>query len=184
MANDFHDQPFTVIVAVDQMGGYAKDGGIPWHFKEDFTWFKERTMGHACVMGRTTYEDINRRLGEKAKESVLPGRDCYVVSSTLESLPNATVVRSISEVALKVPDDYVKPIFIIGGGRLFTEGLSLASTIYMTVINEDYNCDQMFPVHFVMKNFFATQLYNAETCDKLRFVVWERPSIFRRAWGQ
>ena len=180
MADDFNSQPFIVIAAVDKLGGYAKNGEIPWHFKEDFTWFKERTMGHACVMGRNTYEDINRRLGEKAKDSVLPGRDCYVVSSTLESLPNATAVRSISEVALKVPNDYVKPIFIIGGEKLFIEGVSLAHTIYLTVINEDYGCDRWFPTQFVMRNFVVTQLHSVETCDKIRFVVWGRNPIFRQ----
>lgn len=181
MAADFNSQQFAVIAAVDNQRGYSKNGQIPWHFKEDFEWFKKQTMDHACVMGRTTYEDINTRLGEKAKDSVLPGRQCYVVSSTLESLPNATVVRSISEVALKVPVEYNKPIFIIGGGRLFTEGVALASTVYLTVINESYECDKFFPVEYVLRHFGTPTKYDTPTCDKLRFLIFSRkPNVFNR----
>jgi dihydrofolate reductase len=176
MTDNLSPIQYAVIAAVDNQRGYAKDGQIPWHFKEDFEWFKKQTMGHACVMGRKTYEDINQRLGDKAKESVLPGRQCFVVSSTLESLPNATVVRSITEAALRVPDDYNKPIFIIGGGRIFTEGVSLASTVYLTVINESYGCDKVFPVEFVLKHFPHITKYSTPTCDKLRFLVFSRTS--------
>ena len=174
MAAEFNQQHFAIIAAVDAARGYAKEGKIPWYFKEDFQWFKQQTMDHACVMGRTTYEDINERLGDKAKDSVLPGRDCYVVSTTLDSLPNATVVRSISEVALRVADDYTKPIFIIGGGRLFLEGVAMADTVYLTVINDTYNCDSMFPVEYVLKHFNTPSITTSPTCDKLRFLTFTR----------
>lgn len=174
MAVDFMHQPFAVIAAVDAHRGFAKDGQIPWYHKEDFLWFKERTMDHACVMGRNTYDDINARLGEKAKDSVLPGRDCYVVSRTLDSLPNATVVRSISEVALKVATDYNKPIFIIGGELLFREGVAMAKTVYLTVINDTYNCDKFFPVEYVLKHFPPPVITTSPTCDKIRFLTFTR----------
>lgn len=174
--NDISLQKYAIIAAVDAERGYSKDGGIPWYYREDFNWFKKQTIGHACVMGRKTYEDINTRLGEKAHPSVLPGRDCYVVSSTLESLPNATVIRSISEVALRVPDDYGdRPIFIIGGYRVFVEGLAMADTVYLTVINETYDCDKFFPVEYVQKYFTMTNMFKADaSADKLRFLVFRR----------
>ena len=174
MAAEFNKQRFAIIAAVDAAGGYAKDGKIPWYFKEDFQWFKQQTMNHACVMGRNTYEDINSRLGDKAKDSVLPGRDCYVVSTTLDSLPNATVVRSISEVALRVADDYTKPIFNIGRRRLFIEGVAMVDTVYLTVINDTYNCDRIFPVDYVLKHFSAPSVTTLPTNDKLRFLTFTR----------
>lgn len=175
MANELGIQKYAVIAAVDNQRGYSKDGKIPWHFKEDFDWFKKQTTGHACVMGRTTYEDIVERLGDKAMPSVLPNRDCYVVSTTLDSLPNATVVKSISEVALKLPDDYGdKPVFIIGGHQLFVEGVAMADTIYLTVINESYDCDKFFPVEYVLKHFPQVSKFTSPSCDKLRFMVFSR----------
>jgi dihydrofolate reductase len=165
---------YAVIAAVDNERGFAKGGVIPWHYKEDFDWFKKQTNGHACVMGRTTYEDICARRGDAAKESVLPGRPCYVVSNTLTELPNATVVKSIAEVQFKLPEGYGnKPIFIIGGERLFREGLSLASVVYLTVINKSHECDKYFPVEYVLKHFNAPRIFKATDPD-LRFLVFTR----------
>ena len=46
------------------MGGFGKDGKIPWSIPEDLDHFKEITTGHICVMGRRTYTDmLAMRLG-------------------------------------------------------------------------------------------------------------------------
>lgn len=49
-----------MIAAVDYSGGFARNGKIPWHFKEDFQHFQNITKGHTCIMGRKTYEDMLR----------------------------------------------------------------------------------------------------------------------------
>lgn len=164
----------AIIVAIDQYRGYAKQGKIPWHYTEDFKWFKQRTDGKICIMGRKTYEDINERLGEKAKESVLPNRKCFVVSSTLTELPNATVIKSIGEFEQHLEPDDNRPAFIIGGGQLFTEGITLASIVMTTIIDKDYECDQFFPTEYLEKAFFPAQTFKVNTTNELRFVIWKR----------
>ncbi|TFG95326.1 hypothetical protein E4H12_13495, partial [Candidatus Thorarchaeota archaeon] len=57
---------YVIVAAVDQGGGFAKDGKMPWHYPADLKWFNRKTKGQICVMGRHTYKDINERLGEKA----------------------------------------------------------------------------------------------------------------------
>lgn len=167
-------RPIMLIAAVDQNRGFAKKGEIPWHYAADFQWFKNRTDGMICIMGRNTYEDINRRLGEKAAESVLPGRTCFVVSSTLKELPNATVVKSLAEIEQHLANDDDRPAFVIGGGRLFTEAIALAAAVYLTIINKDYECDQYFPVEYLQEHFTAGQMFKTEGADDLRFTVWKR----------
>ena len=58
-----------VIVAVAQNGTIGRNGDIPWRIREDFARFKRLTMGHACIMGDTTYESL------PDKSRPLPGRD-------------------------------------------------------------------------------------------------------------
>lgn len=70
---------YAIIVAVDDQGGFSKDEKIPWDFPQDLKWFKDRTEGHICVMGRKTYENINSRLDDKMATSVLPNRRCFVL---------------------------------------------------------------------------------------------------------
>lgn len=163
-----------VIAAVDQLRGFAKGGKIPWSYSEDFQWFKKTTDGQICVMGRNTYQDINERLGEKAKDSVLPGRTCFVVSNTLESLPNATVIKHLYEIEHHLPNDDERPVFVIGGERLFREAIAVATKVYLTVINKDYDCDKYFPVEYMQEHYKLSQTFKAKTTNELRFLVWTR----------
>lgn len=146
----------NIIVAVDAKGGFAKQKKIPWYYKEDFQHFRNITIGHACLMGRNTYDEINERLGEKAKESVLPGRTCYVISNKLNFLPNATVVQS--------PRDIVhhNEIFVIGGKTLFNDALDYAQTVYLTRIAKDYGCDMFFNMRYL---------------DEMYYIAEEKPGI-------
>lgn len=164
----------SVIAAVDKQGGYTKDGKIPWHYPDDFKWFREHTKGAVCIMGRTTYEDTNCMIGDKGKENVLPGRKCFVVSSTLTDLPNATVIRSIREYEEHIDASDPREVFILGGYKLFIEGVALADTVYLTIINKDYECDKTFPVEYVTKHFLVADVHQVETSPDLRFITWTR----------
>lgn len=66
----------------------GKDGRVPWHIREELQWFKQRTWGHALVMGRRTFDDIGR---------VLPGRAIYVLSRSGFSHPGVRVIQSLAE---------------------------------------------------------------------------------------
>lgn len=165
--------PLVIIAAVDINGGYAKDGIIPWHHREDFMWFKRQTMGHNCIMGRKTYEDINARMGEKGKSHVLPGRKSFVISSTLGDITNATKARDINDACNQMEEDG-KPVFIIGGGRLFTEAIASASHVILTIINKDYGTNAFFPTEFLYKHFTSTQIFKSDEDPDLRFVNFKR----------
>ncbi len=170
-------QQYSVIVAVDEAGAFSKDGKIPWHYPEDFKWFQAQTKGHICVMGRTTYDDITNHLGDKAAESVLPGRRCFVVTSTPLAKNNATAVTSISEV-----DKYLTPedaeqgkiVFFIGGERIYSEGITKANTAFVTIVNKNVEGDRHFPTKYLMKHFTVDKVYKHETSPDLRFTIWKR----------
>lgn len=181
-------QKYAVIVAVDNQGGFSKDGVMPWHFPQDLKWFKERTEGHICVMGRKTYETITRetvipQLGDQpdglddktTDTSALPNRRCFVISTTVKELPDATVVKSISDVANHLTDeDFDKTIFLIGGERIFREGIALADTVYVTAMDHDYQCDKFFPTDYLMEHFYTHKVYKREDAPELRFTTWKR----------
>ena len=164
---------FSVIAAVDLDGGYAKDGVIPWFYSEDLKWFKNRTENTICVMGRTTYQDICARLGDKALESVLPNRTCFVVSTTLKDIKNATVISSLGELEKHLSPDDPREVSVIGGGRLFREAVSKADVVFLTVINKTHECDSFFPVKYILNNFINTKFFKGKEED-LRYTVWQR----------
>ena len=168
-------QQYAAIVAVDLLGGFSAAGKIPWHYPADFKWFQARTKGHICVMGRVTYDDINQRLGDKAAESVLPGRKCFVVTSTPLPRENATAVASIGAIdKLLTEEDITRTVFFIGGESIYREGIAKCNAVYVTVVNKDAECDRFFPTEYLMKHFDVEKTLTHPSDNELSFMVWKR----------
>jgi len=167
---------YSMIVAVDLHGAFSKEGKIPWHYKEDFEWFQRRTKGHICVMGRTTYDDIDQRLGDKARDSVLPERECFVVTSSPLPRANATAVSSLSEVdtILSRRDDVSQTVFMCGGERIYSEGIAYCDQLLITIVNKEVDGDRFIPREYIQKYFNVSQVFKGEKSEDLRFVVYTR----------
>lgn len=164
----------AIVVAVDSMNGFAKEGKIPWHYPEDFKFFRNLTLNNICVMGKNTYLDINERLGDKAKVVVLPQRLNFVVTSTLPIIGNATRISDISVVTTFRDERYSDmSVFLIGGKQIFDEGLRIADTIYLTRIQKDYQCDLFFDMDYVYENFHISNVTIGEDKD-LTFIKYIR----------
>lgn len=167
-------RPMSIIVAVDEAGGFGKEGKIPWHNKEDFKHFKDTTMGHPCVMGRKTYEDMRAYQSKKTDDEIteiLPGRESFVVTSNKDfNAPGATVVGSIREAVEALDENDNRPMFVLGGEAMYIEALSWADTIYMTIMDGEYGCDKFFPIR-ALKNF---RIDNGRQGDGLKFVTYRR----------
>ena len=164
----------NIIVAVDEAGGFGKDGKIPWNIPEDMKHFKETTKNAVCVMGRYTYEDMLRmRLGSNGVPgktfTLLPGRDSYVVSSNEElECVGATRVPNLHAVFQKYKNTD-RDVFVIGGRRMFIEAMNYKPTIYMTVIKGDtYDCDVGFPLDF-HNNYVITDGEETDLCYYVKY---------------
>jgi dihydrofolate reductase len=115
----------------------GKDGKLLWHLPNDLKRFKELTMGHPIIMGRTTYESIGRPL---------PGRTNIVLCGDASFAPEGvTVCRTLDEAfdtAATLDDDEV---FVIGGGSVYAQTIELADTLYLTLVYDDALGDVFFP---------------------------------------
>jgi dihydrofolate reductase len=153
-------RPVSIIVAVDEEGGFGKDGKIPWHFPEDLKHFQSTTKNSTCIMGRLTYLNMydmivsRKSKGDKSKpvklKNILPNRESIVISKTMKEAEGARVtpfLRKAIETAKK------SNIFVIGGDRLYTEALPWTNTIYLTLVKGRYECDRHFPIGYINLNF-------------------------------
>jgi dihydrofolate reductase len=108
---------------------------IPWSIPEDLRQFKEKTLGHALIMGRKTYESLGRPL---------EGRKNIVISRSRDlRLPGCTVVPDLHQ-ALELCTGLEKA-YIIGGGQIFRLGLAVADTLILTFLERDIAGDTTFP---------------------------------------
>jgi dihydrofolate reductase len=101
-------------------------GRVPWDVREDRAFFATTTRGHAVIMGRRTWEE-NRR--------PLPGRINFVVSSSAGALEGAERFSTLSAAISSARARGAMP-FVIGGARLYEEGLHDATRVYLTEIQE------------------------------------------------
>jgi len=164
----------NIIVAVDTMGGFGKEGKIPWSMTEDMEHFKKTTNEHVCVMGRRTYIDmLTMRLGDKKPTknfSLLPNRNSYVITSDDNyATLGSTRMDSLSAV-LKKYRNTDREVFVLGGYRMFVEALSYKPIIHMTIIKGDnYECDVRFPIK-ILNNYRIMSGNETEQCYYVKYI--------------
>lgn len=172
-------KPLKLIVAVDEQGGFGKEGKIPWNHPEDLKHFQRVTKDAACIMGRKTYQDMydivvaRKKKDKKSKEPVkikeiLSGRDCYVVTRQ-KKIEGATAVPRIRK-AIELTDR--KNTFVIGGEQIYSEALPFVNYIYMTLVKGEHECDRFFPIDYIRKHF---KIVNGKKgSDSLLFIEYKR----------
>ncbi len=125
----------SLIVAVASNGIIGINNTLPWHLPEDLKRFRALTTGHHIIMGRKTYESLNRLLPDRTTVIVTRNRD-YAV-------PGAVITHSLQEAVAKCGDD--PEAFLIGGAELYAEGFDLADKLYLTEIHAEYEGDAFMP---------------------------------------
>jgi dihydrofolate reductase len=121
---------------------------LPWEIPADMRYFTRTTLGHCVIMGRVSFEDILRSSGKP-----LAGRTNIVVTrqrgiaaasawSRFDNVHTAHSLEAALELARRRGENEA---FIIGGAKLFTEGLLVAERIYLTRIDATFEGDAFFP---------------------------------------
>jgi dihydrofolate reductase len=89
-------------------------------------------------MGRKTYETIGKPL---------PGRTMIVVTHNVKYHPKGCiVVNSIAEAIRVAEINHEIEVFVIGGGEVFQQSISIANKIYLTNVHVDADTDVFFPI--------------------------------------
>ena len=125
----------TIIAAVSENNVLGKNNKLIWHIPDDLTRFKKLTIGHSVVMGRKTFESMNKPLPER-KNIILTRNKNYKAKGTL-------IAHNIQE-ALNYCENDNQP-FIIGGGEIYNLFLNISDKIELTRIHKLYNGDAFFP---------------------------------------
>ena len=114
------------------------DNTLPWSLPKDLKYFKEQTKNHAIIMGRKTYESIQRPL-PKRHNIVITSQKSWQQPGThaVDSLDKAITLANTLSSQTKH--------FIIGGESIYQLALPLVSEIHLTVVNNHTNGDRHFP---------------------------------------
>ena len=114
------------------------DGGLPWRLPEDLAHFKQLTMGHPMVMGRTTFESIGRPL--PGRTTIVLTRDPHWSASGVEVAPT---LEAGFDRARELDDE----VFVVGGAQVYAQslGAGLVDLMCVTRVAASPDGDTSFP---------------------------------------
>lgn len=120
------------------------NGKVPWSIPPDSARFQRLTRGHAVIMGRHTWQqDIEGiPLGDRLNVVVTSQPLSYIPGPEDRS-HGVAFAPSLAE-AIAQCQGYEK-IFLVGGSRIYAEGLTWADTWELTLVLGEYAGDAFFP---------------------------------------
>lgn len=127
----------SIIAAMARNRIIGKDNRLPWRLPADLRFFKETTMGHTLVMGRKTYESLQKFL--EGRRIIVLTRDNNFQAGEAETAP------SLEEAVALAGDE--EELFIAGGAEIYSLAISrdLVDTMYLTLVHDDFDGDTWFP---------------------------------------
>ena len=125
----------VIIAAVASNGVIGHRNRMPWHLPEDLRRFRQLTLGHAVIMGRRTFESIGKPLA---------GRNNIVVTRSPDWTRAGCHAAHSLEAALAAVHER-EDAFVIGGAQIYALALPVASRLYISEIERDFEGDAFFP---------------------------------------
>ena len=129
----------SAIVAADLNNAIGRNNQLLWNLPADLKFFKDTTMGHPVIMGRKTYESMNR---------LLPGRKNLIITRNPDyKVEGAEIYNSVEEAlaSCKKTAGEQDRIFIIGGAEIFRQSFHLTDEIYRTLVKSKFEADTFIP---------------------------------------
>jgi dihydrofolate reductase len=130
----------SLLVAASTNNVIGKDNQLLWHLPNDMKFFKNTTWGMPVIMGRKTFESLNKKALNGRINIIITKHDDLKSDEGKIDLAN-----SIEESITKAKQTDCKEVFVIGGGEIFKLFMGLADRIYMTRVEANLEGDTYFP---------------------------------------
>ncbi len=167
----------SIIVAIDGKRGIGKNNSIPWHIRQDLIRLKNLTLGHATILGRTTFESMLGYYQKSGKPTMSQRTHIVITRDPLYSVDKqyGLVAHSIEEAIELAKQKEKEEIFIIGGAQIFQKaiGMGVVDRIYLTKVAGDFDCDTFFPDYSEFKKVISEE-EGEENGIKYKFIDLEK----------
>lgn len=164
--NEAMNQPLISLVAAHaHKRVIATNHGIPWKLAADSAHWRGLIVGHAIIVGDTTY----REQGTMADST-----NIVIGHNITEAIPKGFAAASVEE-ALKIAGQHEnKEVFVVGGASIFAQTITGADKLYLTLVDLDIaDGSRFFPEY---ENDFHMISATPQNQDGLKFsfTLWER----------
>ena len=126
----------SIMVARSDNRVIGRDNDLVWHMPADLKYFKETTTGHYVVMGRKTYESVNKPL---------PGRLNIIVTRQPDYHREGCItVHNVEEAFQLGEKNGQEELFVLGGAQIYELALPQVDRIYLTEIKAEFEVTPTF----------------------------------------
>ena len=119
----------------------GRGGGLPWSLPDEMAHFRKTTLGHPVIMGRKTFDSMNRK--------PLPKRQNIVMSRAQWEVEGVQHAIDLDAAITFARESGAEECFIIGGSAIYEAALPIADRLYETIIDAEITGDVYFPVYNV-----------------------------------
>jgi dihydrofolate reductase len=158
----------SIIVAVSEDLGIGKNNELLWHLSEDLRRFKKLTLGKTVIMGKKTWESLPKR--------PLPGRKNIVLTDVPgERIDYSVTAYSIEDALSKCEKG--EEVFVIGGGKVYRQFMSIADRLYITHVHRKAEADIYFPdIDLKVWNVIEKEEFKPEDIEGIpyTYIIYER----------
>lgn len=161
----------SIIAAVSDNDVIGRDNSLPWRQSADLKRLKALTMGHHMLMGRKTYDSLER---------LLPGRTIVVITRDERFAKDGVLVAHSVEQAIELAS-LDEEIFIAGGSQIFEQSLHRADRMYITRVHTEIEGDAFFPEFDDVTEWLLVDAEHHEADEKNQhpysFLNYERAAV-------
>lgn len=157
----------SLIAAIGKNRELGRGNELIFKIPEDMKFFREKTRGHAVVMGRKTFESIGKPL---------PERTNIVISRSADyKVPEGVVKAASIEQALEIAGQYEEEeVMVIGGAQIYRLAMPFADKLYLTLVNAEVpDADAFFPEYVEFKKT-VSQRSSSDGNYSFKFLTLER----------
>ena len=136
-------QNLEAILAIDNTNGLAKNDLIPWKCKTDMIFFKNETINNIIIMGSKTLKSLpySQPLKNRTNIVLTNEKEKYL---KIYGKNNTLLFLNFDETIKYINQNNNNKFYIIGGNEIYNLFLQYCSSIWITRIKKNYDCDLQF----------------------------------------
>ena len=160
----------NLILICDNKGGIAKNGEIPWKFKEDLKYFKKLTSyvdkiigKNTCIMGRKTFESLPCDYLPNRQNVILTTKSNYEIDELYKYDSSQVIFKKNLFDAINYGKNNGNDIWIIGGANVYKQAMNYyqVNNLYINIIQHNFDCDQFIDIpQEIFKNSIILTCFN------------------------
>lgn len=150
----------ALIAAIGRNHELAIGDALPWQLPDDIKDFRSKIRGHKVLMGRKTYATIGHPL--KYCPTIVITRNTDFRSE------GAIIFHTIQEGIDYAQQSDEEMLFILGGGEIYKDTLSIATDLYLTHVEGEFSDATAFfpPIDWQQWQELPAETFHFKTSER------------------